>query len=120
VRDYIENEGHSEWVVHGAGGYLDVPDCGRSFFLCYLSDSCVSKTTSIVQFQLTFLSFEDNEHGFSLRYSAAQGMIALSGLIAKALVEVSPDSATVGLPFSSCVMSPSSPYHPSPPLRRCR
>ncbi|KAF8878552.1 heme peroxidase [Infundibulicybe gibba] len=44
-------------------------------------------------FTLTFLSIGDNEHGFALRWSALQSGGVIQALIAKAILEVSPQSA---------------------------
>jgi hypothetical protein len=44
-------------------------------------------------FQLTFLSIGDNEHGFSLRWTAVQSGGVIQALIAKTILEVAPTSA---------------------------
>jgi len=44
-------------------------------------------------FTLTFLSIGDNEHGFSLRWSAVQSGGVIQALIAKSVLEVAPGSA---------------------------
>jgi len=44
-------------------------------------------------FQLTFLSISDNEHGFSLRWTAVQAGGVIQALIAKTILEVAPTSA---------------------------
>ncbi|KAF9458998.1 heme peroxidase [Collybia nuda] len=46
-----------------------------------------------VLFTLTFLAIGDNENGFSLRWTAAQSGGVIQALIAKALLEVSPNTA---------------------------
>ncbi|KAJ7506939.1 heme peroxidase [Mycena galericulata] len=42
---------------------------------------------------LTFLSIDDNEHGFSLRWAATQSGGVIQALIAKAVLEIAPQSA---------------------------
>ncbi|KAF8209473.1 heme peroxidase [Mycena galopus ATCC 62051] len=44
-------------------------------------------------FTLTFLSIGDNEHGFSLRWAATQSGGVIQALIAKAILEIAPQSA---------------------------
>ncbi|KAJ7078001.1 heme peroxidase [Mycena belliarum] len=44
-------------------------------------------------FTLTFLSIDDNEHGFSLRWAATQSGGVIQALIAKAVLEIAPQSA---------------------------
>jgi linoleate 10R-lipoxygenase len=45
--------------------------------------------------RLIFLSIGDNEHGFSLRWTAAQTGGVIQALIAKSILEVAPKSAPV-------------------------
>ena len=45
--------------------------------------------------RLTFLSIGDNEHGFSLRWTALQAGGVIQALIAKSVLEVTPKSAPV-------------------------
>ncbi|KAF8579879.1 heme peroxidase [Ramaria rubella] len=47
-------------------------------------------------FTLTFLAIDDNEHGFSLRWTAVQAGGVIQALVAKSVVEVAPSSATNG------------------------
>lgn len=44
---------------------------------------------------LTFNSVGDNEHGFSLRWRAAQAGGVIQAMVAKSVLEVAPTSATV-------------------------
>jgi len=44
-------------------------------------------------FQLIFISIGDNEHGFSLRWTAAQAGGVIQALIAKSILEVAPKNA---------------------------
>jgi len=44
-------------------------------------------------FELTFLSIGDNEHGFSLRWTAIQAGGVIQALVAKSVLEVTPKSA---------------------------
>jgi len=46
-----------------------------------------------ILFQVIFLSIGDNEHGFSLRWTAAQAGGVIQALIAKSILEVSPKTA---------------------------
>ena len=55
---------------------------------------------------LTFLSIGDNEHGFSLRWTAAEAGGVIQALIAKSILEVTPTAATVLAPSFSDVYSP--------------
>ena len=48
-----------------------------------------------VFYRLTFLSIGDNEHGFSLRWTAVQAGGVIQALIAKSILEVAPNSAPV-------------------------
>jgi linoleate 10R-lipoxygenase len=48
---------------------------------------------------LTFLSIGDNEHGFSLRWTAVQAGGVVQALIAKSILEVKPDRAPVRIDF---------------------
>ncbi|KAJ7058676.1 heme peroxidase [Mycena amicta] len=65
--------------------------------VCLPSLGCVDlladSTRGHVQFTLTFLSIGDNEHGFSLRWTAFQSAGVLQALIAKTILEVAPKSA---------------------------
>ncbi|KAF8662084.1 hypothetical protein AX16_001194 [Volvariella volvacea WC 439] len=62
-------------------------------------------------FTVTFLSIGDNEHGFSLRWTAAQAGGVLQALIAKAILEVAPKAASN--PITSFVSSISSYIWPA-------
>jgi hypothetical protein len=48
-----------------------------------------------ISLRLTFLSIGDNEHGFSLRWTAIQAGGVIQALIAKSVLEVTPKSAPV-------------------------
>ncbi|KAF8878550.1 heme peroxidase [Infundibulicybe gibba] len=74
----LEDEEQPVRIVYGAG----IPS----------SLACMRLTTTR-QFTLTFLSIGDNEHGFALRQSALQSGGVIQALIAKAILEVSPQSA---------------------------
>ena len=49
--------------------------------------------------RVIFLSIGDNEHGFSLRWTAAQAGGVIQALIAKSILEVSPKTAPVRITF---------------------
>jgi len=52
---------------------------------------------------LTTLSIGDNEHGFSLRWTAAQAGGVIQALISKAVLEVAPSSTSVNYSLFSIV-----------------
>ena len=45
--------------------------------------------------RLTFVSIGDNEHGFSLRWTAVQAGGVIQAFIAKSILEVAPETAPV-------------------------
>ncbi|KAF7358979.1 Heme peroxidase [Mycena sanguinolenta] len=65
----------------------DMFSTSRTFALFF--DPCRAHTHD----RLTFLSIGDNEHGFSLRWAAIQSGGVIQALIAKAILEIAPQSA---------------------------
>lgn len=61
----------------------------------FMTATTMALLTGGLLHSLTFLSIGDNEHGFSLRWTSLQAGGVIQALVAKAVLEVAPNSAPV-------------------------